>query len=233
MKKTVAIFAMVVCCAVFSFAAQDQMPRQRPMPVIKDTFSFVPGSWADYNLFDKKEKETIRMYIATLEKEIVKGVPYSWLEIEVETKDTPVVVTKVLAEETKDGPGKIMKAIVHVAGYSPFNVPKKYLEGPDQQVGQFDTAQILKRLEQKTIVHKGRSISAMTVEAEDSKGGKTEATISVQILPIAIYQAETDDMRMTLTDFGSGAKSKITEAPISFTMWIFETIMKGLSEIKK
>jgi len=233
MKKVSCIILILSCFTFPALIAQDKIPSQRPMLMIKDTFKFDPGSWAEYSIIDKLKNETSRMYIATLERETVDGVPCTWLEIEAEMKDTPVVVTRVLAEETKDGPGKILKAIVQVKGYSPFTVPKKYLEGEDQQVGQFDAAQIVKRLEQKTIVHKGKSIRALAVEAEDSKGEKTAATISLDLLPIAIYQAETSDMKMSANDWGSGAKSKIQGKPVSFTLWIVEQFVKGLTEKKR
>jgi hypothetical protein len=233
MKKHIFLILILVCFTFLNLSAEDKIPGQRPVLMIKDTFKFVPGSWADYAIVDKIKKETYRMYIATLEREIVKNVPCSWLEIEMEMKDQPIVVTKILAEETKDGPGKIMKAIIQVQGYSPFSVPNKYMEGTDKQVAPFDAAQIVKRLEQKTIVHKGKTISAVVVEAEDSKGEKTAATVSLELLPIAVYDAETNDMKMSVNDWGGGAKSKIKGTPVSFTLWIIEQIANGLTEKKK
>jgi len=229
------MFLLLVMAAFFSSAtsAQEKIPGQKSMLMIQDTFKFIPGSWADYTIIDKEKNENYRMYIATLERETVKGVPCSWLEIEVEMKDTPVVVTKVLAEETKDGPGNIIKAIVQVKGYSPFTVPKKYLQGDGQQVGQFETAHIVNRLEQKQIQHKGKTISALVVEAEDSSGAKTAATVSLELPPIAIYQAETQDMKMTLNDWGGEAKTRIQGSPKSFTLWLLEQILNGLSTEKK
>lgn len=224
---------LLACLAVgMPLQAQDPLPRQASPLVIKDTFSFVPGTWADYTIFDKAKNETSRMYIAALKRETVGGKPGIWLEIEMETTDAPLVVTDIFAEETKDGPGKIYKAVVQVKGMSPFTIPKKYLEGQDQQVGKFEAAQIVKRLEQKKIVHKGRTIDTLTVEAQDKEGRKTTATVSVQIPPIAVFAAETDDMRMTLNDWGDGAATRIEGTPIGMTLWIIEQIANGLGKKK-
>jgi hypothetical protein len=228
MKKSILLILILACGLPLALAAQESIPGQRPMMLIKDTFKFVPGSWADYTILDKTKNEAYRMSIAALEEETYKGIPASWLEIEVQMKDMPVVVTKFLAEETEDGPGKVLKAIVQVEGYSPFTVPRKYLEGESQEVGQLEQAQIVKRLESKTIIHKGKKISVLSVEAEDSRGNTTAATVSLDLPPIAIYEAETGDIKMTLNDWGSGAKSKIQGTPISFTFWVIEQIAKGL-----
>jgi len=230
------LFIPVVLLAALALGlplpAQDTIPRQASMLVIKDTFSFVPGTWAEYTIFDKEKNESYRMYIAALKRETVGGKSGIWLEIEAEMKDSPLIVTDIFAEETKDGPGKIFKAVIQVKGMSPFTVPQKYLEGEDRQVGSFETAQIVKRLEQKKIVHNGRTIDTLIVEAQDKEGRKTAATISLQIPPIAVFAAETDDVRMTINDWGAGAKTRIEGEPIGFTFWLLEQIANGLTKKK-
>jgi hypothetical protein len=230
------LFIPVVLLAALALGlplpAQDAIPRQASMLVIKDTFSFVPGTWAEYTIFDKEKNESYRMYIAALKRETVGGKSGIWLEIEAEMKDSPLIVTDIFAEETKDGPGKIFKAVIQVKGMSPFTVPQKYLEGEDRQVGSFETAQIVKRLEQKKIVHNGRTIDTLIVEAQDKEGRKTAATISLQIPPIAVFAAETDDVRMTINDWGAGAKTRIEGEPIGFTFWLLEQIANGLTKKK-
>jgi hypothetical protein len=58
------------------------------------------------------------------------------------------------------------------------------------------------------------------------------ATVSLQVLPITVVSAETDDMRMTLNDWGVGATTRIEGEPIGFTLWIMEQIANGLSKKK-
>jgi hypothetical protein len=218
--------------AASKLSPQDAIPKQASMIVLKDTFQFVPGTWADYTVFDKEKNEPYRFYIAALKRETVGGQSGIWLEIEAETKDAPLVITDIFAEETKDGPGKIFKAVIQIKGMSPFIVPKKYLEGKDQAVGTYEAAQIVKRLEQKKIVHNGRTIDTLLVEAQDKEGRKTTATVSVQIPPIAIYAAETDDIRMTLNDWGVGARTRIEGEPIGFMFWLIEQVANGLVKKK-
>jgi len=212
------------------FPSDSAIPKQTSMIVLKDTFRFVPGTWAEYTVFDKEKNESSRLYIAALKREIVGDRSGIWLEIEAEAKDSPIVVTDIFAEETADGPGKIFKAVIQVKGMSPFIVPKKYLEGEDRTVGTTETAQIIKRLEQKRIVHKGRTIETLLVEALDKEGKLMTAAVSAQIPPIAIYAAETDDVRMTLNDWGVGAGSRIEGEPIGFTFWLIEQIVNGMGK---
>ena len=234
MRKRLVISAILLAflTAASALSAQDTIPKQASMIVLKDTFQFVPGTWADYTVFDKEKNESYRFYIAALTRETVGNQSGIWLEIEAEMKDSPLVITDIFAEETKDGPGKIFKAVVQVKGMSPFIVPKKYLGGEDQAVGTYETAQIVKRLEQKKIVHKGRTIDTLLVEAQDEEGRKTTATVSLQIPPIAIYAAETDDVWMTLNDWGVGAGTRIEGEPIGFTFWLLEQIVNGMFKKK-
>jgi len=232
------VYSTVVLGAVLSllgsavFAQQENIPGQRAFPVLQDGFKFIPGTWATYDVFDKTKNESYRMKIAALAKETVAGKPGSWLEIEVEMKDSPAIVTSILAEETPNGPGRIEKAIVQVKGMSPFTIPRKYLEGQDQQVGEFKPAHIVKKLGSGKITRAGKTIDTLSVEAENDKGEKVRAIVSLQILPIALYEAETSDLKMTAADWGAGAKTKIDGVPIPFFLWIIEQVANGLT-IKK
>lgn len=213
-------------------AQQENVPGQKSFPAIRDSFQFTPGAWAEYNIFDKAKNENYRMWIATLAKETIQGKPYSWLEIEVEMKDSPVVVTSILAEETADGPGRIEKAVVQVKGMSAFNVPKKYLQGQDQEVSQFKPAHVVKKLSGKKITRGDKTIDVLAVEAENEKGEKMTAMVSVQLPPIAICDAETADLKMTAINWGAGAKTKIEGPALPFFLWVIEQAFSAVS-VKK
>jgi hypothetical protein len=213
-------------------AGQESIPGQKRLPILQDGFRFVPGTWTSYSILDKTKNETYTMTIAALTKETILGKPYSWLEIGVEMKDAPPVVTSILAEETGQGPGRIEKAIVQVQGMSPFTVPRKYLEGQDQTVGEFKPAHIVRKLENRKITLAGKTIDILAVEAENDKGEKLTAQISLQILPIVVYEADTADLKMTALDFGEGAKTKIEGMPLPFALWLIETVANGLTKKK-
>jgi hypothetical protein len=228
----------LIFCSVLMFAAgaafaqQEGIPGQKRLPFIQGGFKFVPGTWTSYSILDKAKNETYAMKIAALTRETINGKPYSWLEIEIEMKDAPGVVTSILAEETGQGPGRIEKAIVQVSGMSPFTVPRKYLDGPDQTVGEFKPARIVKKMESRKVVCGGKPLDILAVEAETDKGERVTAQISLQLLPIAVYEAETSDIKMTALDFGNGAKTKIDGLPLPFALWLIETVANGLNKKK-
>ena len=229
--KTSFILAFFLLLSGFSdLAGQENIPGQRPMLLLDNAFQFISGSWADYTYFDKQKNESTRLYFAILERETVKNAPYIWMEIEAAVKDAPVVVTRVLIEEKKAGPFRIDQAIVQVQGYSPFSVPQKYLEGQDQQVGQFQTAHIVSQLAQQVIEHNGKKINAITAEAATDKGDKMSITYSLELPPIAVYQAENKDFRLSINDWGMDARSKINGPPESFLLWIMEQVNNAISK---
>jgi len=157
---------------------------QKPVMFVGDTFQFVPGAWASYYIHDKGKNEHYIMHMATLERLKQDAKQCSWMEIEMLPESGPSVVTRLLVEETKQGPGDLLEVIVQVKGYSPFTVPRKYYEGENKEVGEFRPTQIAKRIVRRTVDLSGRSIVAWEVEAVDDKGNKTEALVTEQILPI-------------------------------------------------
>ena len=203
---------------------------QKPVMFVGDTFQFVPGAWASYYVHDKGKNEHYLMHMATLEKLKQDGKQCSWMEIEMLPESGPSVVTRLLVEETKQGPGDLLEVIVQVKGYSPFTVPKKYYEGENKEVGEFHTTQIAKRIARRTFDLSGRSIAAWEVEAVDDKGNKTEALVSEQVLPIGLVLAETSQANMYLKDWGVNAKSRIDGTPMNFYLWLMMQIGAGLTQ---
>jgi len=225
-------FVLTAAATLSAASPAQDIPGQKPMVIIADTFQFIPGTWADYTIFDKEKNETFRFYFAVLEKQMVKGKPCWWIEIEVESEDLPVVVTRILAEETKNGPGELRKATIQVAGYSPFTVPSSFLRGEEAEVGQMQTAHIVNRFEEQKITHKGKTVNAYIAEVEYDEGRKMSATVSLELPPIAIFSCEDDTLRMTINDWGNDAGSKIEGLPIPFFLWIVEQVAAGTDDTK-
>jgi len=235
MRNRIFVIPILLVSLIGLAAAQStpqKIPGQRPTLLIQDTFKLIPGTWALYDVLDKEKNEPFLMTISVLDREVFKGKNGLWLEIEVQMKDMPLVITDALVEEGPGGPGEVLRAVVQVEGVSPFKVPQKYLKGDNREVGQFEPAKIVKRLDQKKIVHKGRTIDALVVEAENSQGQKVAATVSLEIPPLALYSAETDEMKLTVNDWGAGAKSKLQGTPVSFTLWLIEMVGKELVKIR-
>jgi hypothetical protein len=235
MKRTLTLMLCLLAAAGSLWPAENQVPGQKPLVIIADTFQFTAGSWARYHILDKKKNETYIMSIAILNREPVKGKPCSWLEVEVLMKGQPRVVTRILAEETKQGPGEIQSAIVQVQGYDPFSVPKKFLkpDKPEDQVAPIKTATVIKKLQRRPVGPPGRQVQAWDVEAVTQDGQDIRAVVSEEIPPIAVYDVESPDMRMTAEDWGLGAKTKIEGTPIPFWLWLLDQIGKGLDSGEK
>jgi hypothetical protein len=209
-----------------------KLPGQRPLLIVGDQFQFTPGSWASYRIEDKKKNEPYRMRISILERDKKKRPAASWMEIAVESRGNPTVVTRLLAEETPQGPGKIHQVIVQAEGYSPFNVPKKYFQGKNAEVNAPIPVQVLQKLERRTVTIGKRAVQAWDVEARDQSGERTRAIVSEEVLPIGIVEAENSDIKMSLADWGLDARTQIKGRPRAFSIWILEQLMNGLGKSK-
>jgi hypothetical protein len=193
---------------------------QRPLMIVGDAFRFTPGAWSDYLIHDREKKEYYRMTIATLERFKRDGKPCSWMEIGVTPEKDPPVVTRLLVEETKSGPGEIFEVIVQVRGYEPFTVPESFYNGEEKDVGQFKGAAVAKRIERRVIPVAGRSIPVWDVEAVDAGGAVMAALVSEEVAPIGVVMAESPQIDMVLSDWGTGAVSKIEGTPVNFYVWL-------------
>jgi hypothetical protein len=211
-------------------SAAQKMPGQKPLIVIGDQFQFTPGSWATYQIHDKRKNESYRMYISILEPDKKKRPAASWMEIGIESKGNPAVMTRLLAEQTPQGPGKMLKVIVQVEGYSPFNVPKKYFQGKEAEVTPTVRPQVIKKLEKRTFSAANRQVEGWEIEAEVPQGARTRGIVSEEVLPIGVLEVENDDIKMSLEDWGMGAGTRIKGTPRSFTIWILEQIAKEMGK---
>jgi len=221
----------VLCLAVGVRAPDQTIPGQKQFIVIGDSFRFVEGSWASYTIFEKATHHEYTMRLAILERLVKKGKPLRWMEIAVDMPDQPAVVTRMLVEETFQGPGELTEVIVQVAGYSPFRVPKKYYRDPTNRgVGQVQRAVTKSRLDKCTVGCGGQMASAWQLEAEATDGTALKAVVSEEVPPIGVCFAENADITMGLTARGSDAKTAIHGSPRSFTLWILEQLAEGLTK---
>lgn len=217
----------LVALAVAAFAAMTaatahgaDVEGQRPVMIVGDTFRFTSGAWSHYLIHDRVKQEYYRMNVATLERIDRDGKPCSWMEIVVTPEKDPPVVTRFLVEETKTGPGEIHEVIVQVRGYDPFTVPESFYKGEEKDVGNFKGTAVAKRIDRRVIPVAGRSVRAWDVEAVDAAGDVTAALVSEEVAPIGIVLAESPQVDMVLSDWGTGAKSGIEGTPVNFYVWL-------------
>jgi hypothetical protein len=214
-------------------AAREQIPGQkRPLVIVGDTFRFVEGSWARYVVDDLQTGETYRMTMAVLEKGRKKSTVGRWMEVDVRMPGQPGVATRFLVTETAQGPGELLEAIVQVEGMTPFSVPGRFLKaGNDQKVAPLKPAKLVRQSTEKiSIPHRDGAIEAWAVDAETAEGERVQATVSLELPPITLYEATTREMRMKAEDWGLGARSAIRGEPQSFYIWLLEQVAKGMEE---
>ncbi|MBN1268406.1 MAG: hypothetical protein JXB04_02375 [Kiritimatiellae bacterium] len=212
-------------------AGPDPMQGQRPVPMVGSEFRFVSGSWAVYLLKGRDDPQEQKLYFAVLDEVKQRGGTAWWIEMEVYTNDQPAVVTRMLVPDTGAGPGDAQKAYVQIAGYRPFEVPRKYLR-PDprrqqEQVGEFANYDLAGRPAEQTIQWKGRSLKAATVDLTDAEGGPTTIVISEDAPPLCVVKLDSPDMKMELADWGAGAETKIVGQPVGMWRWIWGVIVQA------
>jgi hypothetical protein len=231
-RKTIVVFVLtfMITMGYSGMTRAEDIQGQRPMMFIGEAFQFIPGTWSQYMIHDRLKNEHYQMVMAILEKTKVDGKPCSWMEIEITSLKNPPVITRMLVEETKSGPGDIKEVIVQIKGYAPFTVPQKYFEGSDKEVGQFKPAFVKKRINQRRVTLNNREMVAWEAEAVDDKGKTTRALVSESVLPIGVIMAENEEMRMYLSQSGGNAKTRIEGSPMNFYLWLLMQVGQGVGK---
>lgn len=222
---------LAYCLLASAFAAPPNNPNsdptanQRQLIIVQGQFQWIEGSWASYHVTDKVKNENYRLTFAVLDRKDVKRKPYRWLELEAVLEKEPKVVTRFLAEEIPEGPGKLEEVIVQMEGLKAFRVPRKYLN-PEKGKGSNPVAPaaVLKRLAEREIDVAGKRVRVIDVEAADSSGRPLAALVSLEVPPIGVVSAENDEVSMTLKDFGNAAATRITGPVLNLYLWIMERV---------
>lgn len=220
-RGLIVAWSWVVACSCLSAG---EIQGQKPVPMIADGFRFQPGTWAVYSVEPKGTAETYRVYFSVLGEVAQKKGKAYWMEIEVTTTGTPAVVTRMLSPDTGKGPGDVQEAIVQVAGYRPFTVPRKYLK-PDpkndsEQVGQFVRFNMPAEPAVRTINWRGREVQAVEVRVTDPERRPVQVLVSEDAPPLCILRFDGPDATMELLEWGVGAKTKITGKPVGMWRWM-------------
>jgi len=207
---------------------------QRPVPMVGSEFRFVPGSWGRYRLVGRDHPEGSEMWFAVLDEvKQRKGRAY-WIEIETFTNSRSAVVTRLLVPDTGAGPGEAQKAYVQIAGYRPFEVPRKYLR-PDpkkgqEQVGQFARYDVVGTPAETNIPWAGRTLRAVTVQARDGQGALTTVVASRDAPPLCVVKLDAPGAEMELLDWGAGARTRIVGKPVGMWRWVWGVAVQAAKE---
>lgn len=243
MAKAIRVFCLLILTtcmfapAVWSAGSED-VKGQVPLMVVKGHYNFVPGAWAEYNVTDLKNDKKYRMRFCTLEKTVYEGQKAAWIEVKVsptgksKAKGDPKVVTKILAVDTPNGPGKVLEVIVQVQGYDPFTVPESFFADQGGDAADIQAIDPGAEAREITVRFKKKQIKMKAIEAKgkDEQGRPVLAWVSEKIPPLGIIKAETADVKMTIQNWGLHARSQITGEPMNFYVWIAAQVGKALSE---
>ncbi|MBF0292347.1 MAG: sel1 repeat family protein [Nitrospinae bacterium] len=238
-SAAIAILVAIFVCAPAVSAEPKKAPEPNKMVVIDGAFFFAQGSWGLYNYESKKDRIPGKMLFSVLNPEQRNGKRHWWMEVGVESKDkdgAPInTVTRILAEETKDGPGDIADIIVQMKGYEPFTIPswamQKQEKGKraDRHVITPDRSKMTER--QMTIA--GKTITVLDTQAVDDKGRPIKATICLDVKPLGLVSADTDEISMSLVKWGDGAVSQIQGEPMNFVAWTALQVKKAMDGANK
>lgn len=226
-------FMSVLVAVAFVFIgaapiAGQEIKGQRPVMMIGDVFQFNEGSWATYTVHDRKDDSYYSMTMSILESVRRGQKDCAWMEVEIET-EKELVVTRFLTEKTKTGPGDLFEVIVYVYGLEPFRVPQSMLKDANKEVPPLQVGHVNKRIEQRQMSFGGESLDVWTIEGTDSQGGAMSAMVSLDVAPIGMLMADTDEASMYLEAWGGGATTRIKGKPKGFLTWVMSLIAKGMA----
>jgi hypothetical protein len=225
MKKVLAL-VLASAAAAAGLAAAERVPGQKPVLFLESAFQLVPGSWARYSVLDKARNETYTMSVAVLGRRSIDRKKHAWIEVAVREAGTLPVVTRFLAEETRQGPGPARSAIVQVQGRAPWTVPSAFLgPGPGgSRIAPILRGILTKIVSECAVCSRGRILQAWSVEARLEDGRFARAVVSQDLPPLGISELDSEDIHMSAEDWGRGAGSEIKGSPIPFWRWLADKV---------
>lgn len=217
--------AIALFCAVVPCLA-GKIEGQRPVPLVAGAYELTPGTWADYTVRNLPSNTTYRLHMAVLERGVHGKTPGVWMEIGVTSTNDPGVLTRVFAEDTSNGMGRVLQATVQVEGTDPFVVPGRYLKKEKGKgVGNFRPVTVITNSVDEVMNWKGRDITVRKLEARDDEGRVTEIIATHDVPPLGIVLVRAPNMEMNLDDWGDGATTKLTGKPIGLYRWLWRQIL--------
>lgn len=196
--------------------------------VVDGAFRLQPGAWAVYQVRDLVKQETSRLYIATLAKTDHRGQPAMVLELEVQPQTGDPVVTRILAQDTPQGPGKVYEVVVQPQGYDPFTVPDSLLADQGGEAGEVKRFRPTASRSLNVRV-KGRALAAYQV-GQGAQGRPFSAVISQAVPPLGLVSLDTPETQMRLENWGQGARTRIRGEPMNFYLWILTQIGNAMGQ---
>ncbi len=218
-RRPAAVLLLVVFSPALLFSAQ-RFPGQKPLVVLTGNFFYVPGSWARYSVLDKTTNESYTLTVAVLDRRRADRRVYARLEVAFVPKVGPSVITRVLAEQTDQGPGPIQSGVMQVEGLAPLSVPQNILGPGDDRLVPIERAAITRINGETAVCCQGKLVRAWRVEVRMPDGSPATAIVSRELAPTSISELESASLRLSADDWGRGVESAIREPPLPFGLWL-------------
>lgn len=208
MKK----FAFAVSIFLFLFSIPQAFAQFGRGPRIQFHSEFKPvvGGWSEYEMKGTGESP-MRMKVAIVGKE---GDSY-WYETSMDDKQGGKMITKMLVSGNPDERKNVKRVIVK-AGKEPA------MEMPIQMMGQAARSEEPKKGKTidkgtETIKVPAGTFTTKRYQYQD-ENSVVDAWVYKDISPYGMIKSQSKDFEMTLTAYGTGAQTQITETPRKFEM---------------
>ena len=169
-----------------------------------------PGTWVQYTIFQRANREVNAVRIAALERVAGKG---QWFEIAITDQAQRTLVLKTLVAGTLSAPRGVLKTIIQPPGHQPVELPAgkqgavklpRMAPGPDPSARLMGTG--------KVKVAAG-TFTCSRYRKVDKKGRVSQVWSSTDVPGWPMVKAESPDALIELSGFGKGATSKIRGKP--------------------
>jgi hypothetical protein len=179
------------------------------MPKFYSDFKPVVGGWSEYQMTSKSESP-VKMKMAIVGKE---GDAY-WYETVVEDKKAGKTVTKMLVSGNPDDQNSVKRIIVKTGNESAMEMPiQMWKQGSKPQESKGKPIDKGK----ETIKVPAGTFATQHFQYQES-GSLVDTWIYKDVSPYGLIKSQSKDFEMVLTEYGTGAKSLITETPRKFEM---------------
>lgn len=222
MRKLRSFFLAVLLTAIASLAlAADPSP-----PRIFGTFAMAEGSWAEYDIVDKKTGELTVMRMNVLNKE---GNEF-WYEVWMNQKEGKSTI-KMLLSGDPNNPENVKRLILQSGDQKPVEMPRDFVVMGRRMAGfmysEFSGMPADKDAAAKVKIE---TVGPKTVETPAGKFSGTEVKLlsetgkqlavyvnDEKVKPFGVVVSETEGSTMKVKAYGQGAKSRIKGTPTVMT----------------
>jgi hypothetical protein len=201
---------------------------RREHDVLEDTFQWVPGAWAEYELIQGATNAPVRFRMAITGLDTSTVPSEAWVEVGIGPTNGAMLVTRMKVEVANSGPGEPLEAVMQFPGSDPIAVPRKHLKsGKTSGTAASRWTSTAVHPTWSNITWMGRELIATEITATNSTGARSRVLVSSNAPPLCIVSACSSNREMRLVEWGSDAKSAIIGEPVGLMRWIWRQVRGG------